>query len=150
MRAVIQRVKRASVVVDGIEISRIGQGLCCLIGVQSGDGREDEDYIARKICGLRIFDDASGVMNIDIAEIGGEILLISQFTLMGDIRKGRRPSWSDAEQPSRAREIFEGLVARVASLHAGRVATGRFQAEMEVNMVNSGPVTILLDSRKTF
>ncbi len=150
MRAVIQRVKSASVDVEGIEISRIGEGLCCLIGVQTGDGEEDADFVARKICGLRIFDDANGVMNIDVGEIRGEILLISQFTLMGDIRKGRRPSWSDAEQPVRAQEIFDGLVAKVSSLHEGKVAIGKFQAAMEVHIVNNGPVTILLDSRKTF
>lgn len=150
MRAVIQRVKAASVSVDGEEISRIGKGLCCLIGVEAGDGDEDADYIARKILGMRIFDDENGVMNIDVGEAGGEVLLISQFTLMGDVRKGRRPSYSSAEPPVGAAAIFEDVVGKIESLHKGKVATGKFKAMMDVDLVNHGPVTILLSSRKLF
>jgi D-aminoacyl-tRNA deacylase len=150
VRAVIQRVTRASVGVDGREVSRISPGLCCLVGVESGDGPGDVDYIARKICSLRIFDDRDGVMNLDVGEAGGEILLISQFTLLGDARKGRRPSYSSAQAPGPASETFEQVVAAVSSLHSGTVVTGRFQTTMDVDLVNHGPVTILLDSRKLF
>lgn len=150
MRAVIQRVEQASVKVDGEEISRIGKGLCCLVGVEEGDGERDADYIARKICGLRIFDDGQGVMNLDVGQIQGEILLISQFTLLGDSRKGKRPSYFTAEQPGRAAELFEETVKMVSALHIGKVATGRFQTTMDVQIVNHGPVTILMDSRRLF
>ena len=150
MRAVIQRVSRASVSVGGAEVSSIGRGLCCLVGVESGDGPGDVDYVARKICGLRIFDDADGVMNLDVAEAGGEILLISQFTLLGDARKGRRPSYSSAQAPADASATFNKVVEAVTALHKGAVVTGRFQTEMFVDLVNHGPVTILLDSRKLF
>ncbi len=150
MRAVIQRVEQASVKVDGEEISRIGKGLCCLVGVEAGDGERDVDYIARKICGLRVFDDEQGVMNLDVGQIRGEILLISQFTLLGDSRKGKRPSYFTAEQPGRASELFQDMVELAASLHNGKVATGRFQTTMDVQIVNHGPVTVLLDSRRLF
>lgn len=150
MRAVIQRVEQASVNVDGEEISRIGKGLCCLVGVEAGDGERDADYIARKICGLRVFDDEQGVMNLDVGQIRGEILLISQFTLLGDTRKGKRPSYFTAEQPDRAAGLFEDTVRLVSALHSGKVATGRFQTAMEVHIVNDGPVTILMDSRRIF
>jgi D-aminoacyl-tRNA deacylase len=150
LRAVIQRVKEAAVSVEGFEVSRIGKGLCCLIGVEDGDLDGDVDYISRKICGLRIFDDDDGIMNIDVADACGEILLISQFTLMGDVRKGRRPSYSSAEQPGTALEIFDKVVALISKLHKGRVETGKFQAMMDVRILNHGPVTILLDSRKLF
>lgn len=150
MRAVVQRVKTACVMVNGKEISRIDTGLCCLIGVEEGDNEGDIDQIARKICGLRIFDDEQEVMNLDVGQARGDILLISQFTLLGDVRKGKRPSYSAAEQPLKASGIFHEIVERVASLHAGKVATGQFQAEMDVHIVNHGPVTILLDSRRLF
>jgi D-tyrosyl-tRNA(Tyr) deacylase len=150
MRAVIQRVKGASVTVEGQELSRIGKGLCCLVGIASDDTPEDTDYLARKILGLRIFDDDSGVMNLDVSEAGGEIMLISQFTLLGDARKGRRPSYSRAEPPETAREKFEGFVSRMMELYPGKVLVGKFQATMDVSIVNHGPVTILLDSRKLF
>ena len=150
MRAVVQRVKTASVRVDGREISRIDAGLCCLIGIEAGDSWSDIDHIARRICGLRIFDDEHGVMNLDVGQAQGEILLISQFTLLGDARRGKRPSYSAAEQPGKASELFSQMVERVASLHDGKVATGQFQAEMDVHIVNHGPVTILLDSKKSF
>jgi D-tyrosyl-tRNA(Tyr) deacylase len=150
MRAVIQRVTKASVTVEGTEVSGIGPGLCCLVGVEAGDGTADIDYIARKICGLRIFDDKDGVMNLDVGEAGGEIMLISQFTLMGDARKGRRPSYSSAQDPAGASGLFDLVVEAVLALHHGRVCTGKFQTTMDVDLVNHGPVTILLDSRKLF
>jgi D-aminoacyl-tRNA deacylase len=150
MRAVIQRVKSASVTVDGVALSRIGVGLCCLVGVETGDGPDDIDYLARKICSIRIFDDVNGVMNLDVSEVGGEILLISQFTLHGDARKGRRPSYSHAESPETARDKFEGLIAKVKEVFPGKVETGKFQAMMDVSIINNGPVTILLDSKKLF
>jgi D-aminoacyl-tRNA deacylase len=150
VRAVIQRVGGASVSVDGEEISRIGRGLCCLIGVEAGDGDDDVDYISHKICNLRIFDDEKGLMNLDVGGVQGEILLISQFTLLGDARKGRRPSYSTAEQPGSAQVIFDDVARHISSLHRGKVATGRFQATMDVHIHNHGPVTILLDSRKLF
>ena len=147
---VIQRVTEASVTVDTRTISRIGTGLCCLIGIEADDGPDDMDYIARKILGLRIFDDEKGVMNLDVGEAGGEILLISQFTLLGDARKGRRPSYSRAGQPQEAREKFERFVEMIREMYAGEVLTGRFQATMDISITNHGPVTILLDSRKQF
>lgn len=150
MRAVIQRVKSASVAVDGFEISRIGGGLCCLVGIESGDGPDDLDYVARKICSLRIFEDDAGVMNLDVADTKGEILLISQFTLIGDARKGRRPSYSRAAGGDGARTLFDDFTRRVREVFPGRVETGRFQATMDVSLINHGPVTILLDSRKQF
>ena len=150
MRAVIQRVEGASVSVDGEEVSRIGRGLCCLVGVEAGDGDDDVDYISRKICTVRIFDDEMGLMNLDVGEVQGEILLISQFTLLGDARKGRRPSYSTAEGPEKAQAIFDRVVSHVSSLHGGKVATGRFQTTMDVHINNYGPVTVLLDSRKLF
>jgi D-tyrosyl-tRNA(Tyr) deacylase len=150
MRAVIQRVKGASVTVDGAVLSRIGMGLCCLVGIEAGDGPSDIDYLARKICSIRIFDDENGVMNLDVSGISGEILLISQFTLHGDARKGRRPSYSKAEAPESAREKFEGFILKVKELYPGKVETGKFQAMMDVSIINHGPVTILLDSKKLF
>lgn len=150
MRAVIQRVEGASVSVDGKELSRIGRGLCCLIGVEAGDGDGDIEYISRKICSLRIFEDEKGLMNLDVSDVHGEILLISQFTLLGDARKGRRPSYSTAEQPEKAQLIFNEVVAYISSLHRAKVAMGKFQAMMDVHINNHGPVTILLDSRKLF
>lgn len=150
MRAVIQRVEGASVSVDREEISRIGRGVCCLIGVEAGDGDNAIDYISHKICNVRIFDDEKGLMNLDVGEVQGEILLISQFTLLGDARKGRRPSYSTAEGPENAQAVFDELTRHVSSLHPGKVATGRFQTTMDVHINNYGPVTILLDSRKLF
>lgn len=150
MRAVVQRVTSASVSVDSEIISSIGKGLCCLIGIEVDDGPDDMDYIARKICNLRVFDDEKGQMNLDVGDVSGEILLISQFTLLGDARKGRRPSYSRAGQPDEAREKFEGLVKNIKGLYPGKVVTGKFQAMMDVSFINHGPVTIMLDSRKLF
>jgi len=150
MRAVVQRVKGASVSVDGEEVSRIGRGVCCLIGIESGDGDDDADYISSKICSLRIFDDEKGLMNLDVGEVQGDILLVSQFTLLGDARKGRRPSYSTAEKPDNAQALFDGVVRRVSSRHRGKVVTGKFQTTMDVHIHNHGPVTVLLDSRRLF
>jgi D-tyrosyl-tRNA(Tyr) deacylase len=150
MRTVVQRVKSASVQIDGRGVSRIDIGLCCFVGVEVSDSNQDIEYTADKICSLRIFDDEKGQMNLDVAAEKGAILLISQFTLLGDARKGRRPSYAGAEPPVTARTIFERLVERVRELHSGTVATGMFQAEMDVAIVNHGPVAILLDSRKLF
>ncbi len=150
MRAVIQRVSGAGVRVEGVEVSHIGSGLCCLVGVEADDGADDSLYIARKIVGLRIFDDEAGVMNRDVVEAGGDILLVSQFTLLGDARKGRRPSYSHSGDVEAARAVFDGFVKTVKELFPGRVETGVFQATMDVSLVNHGPVTILLDSRKLF
>jgi D-tyrosyl-tRNA(Tyr) deacylase len=150
MRAVIQRVTGASVKVDGEVFSRIGFGLSCLVGIESSDGPDDIDYLAHKICSLRIFDDENGIMNLNVSQARGDILLISQFTLLGDARKGRRPSYSGAETPEAASAIFEDLILRMKEIFSGRVETGKFQAMMDVEIVNHGPVTILLDSRKLF
>lgn len=148
MRTVVQRVKHGVVWVGGREVAAIGAGLCCLVGVETGDNDQDITYTAGKVCTLRIFDDAQGQMNLSVAEAGGEILLVSQFTLLADARKGRRPSYANAAPPDAARPLFDRLVDRIRELHPGRVATGIFQAEMDVAVVNHGPVTILLDSRK--
>lgn len=150
MRAVVQRVSEAGVAIDGRRVCSIGLGLCCLVGVEAGDGLEDLDYISRKIVGLRIFEDSSGLMNLDVASASGEILLVSQFTLLGDARKGRRPSYSMAEANDAARKRFEEFVGLVRSIFPGRVETGVFRAMMDVHLVNRGPVTILLDSRRRF
>jgi len=136
--------------VEGEEVARIGAGLCCLVGVESGDGGEDVDLMARRLVGLRIFDDDQGRMNHDIARIRGEILLVSQFTLLGDCRRGKRPSYTQAEEPKRAQALFDELAQKVRELHEGKVVTGRFQTTMEVSLINHGPVTLLIDSRRRF
>ena len=148
MRAVVQRVKKASVEVEGRVVSRINKGLCCLIGIERDDSLKDATYIAEKIYGLRIFDDESGRMNLDVTQVGGEILLISQFTLLGDARKGRRPSYTQAEDPEKAKDMFDTLVKKIESLLPEKVKTGEFQAMMNVSLINHGPVTILLDSKR--
>src|SRR3954464_7739362 len=149
MRAVIQRVTRASVAVDGEIVGEISGGLLVLLGVAREDNREDADYLAEKIIALRIFDDELGKMNHSLAEAGGAILVVSQFTLYGDVRKGRRPSYDAAARPEQANQLYEYFVERVRA--AGiRCETGKFQAMMKVELVNDGPVTILLDSEKKF
>ncbi|MFY9398450.1 MAG: D-aminoacyl-tRNA deacylase [Desulfomonilia bacterium] len=150
MRAVVQRVKQAYVEIEGKEIARIGMGLCCLVGFETGDTAEDIDRIARKICTLRVFEDEQGLMNLDVGEVKGGILLVSQFTLLGDARRGRRPSFTAAEQPDQAARLFDETVRHVSRLHPGTVVSGRFQTTMDVHLVNHGPVTILLDSRRLF
>ena len=149
MRAVVQRVSRARVSVDGQTSGEIGLGLLVLLGVGAGDARTDADYLAEKTIGLRIFEDNDGKMNLSVAEVGGALLVVSQFTLFGDARRGKRPSFDAAAPPVQARELYEYFVERVRG--AGlRCETGRFQETMRVESVNEGPVTILLDSAKVF
>ena len=149
MRAVVQRVRRASVTVDGRVVGAIGPGLLVLLGIGRGDTDGDVAYVAGKIHGLRLFPDAEGRMNRSVAEAGGAVLVVSQFTLFGDCRRGRRPSYGAAAPPDRARALYEALVARLRS--AGLpVRTGEFQALMDVELVNDGPVTVLLDSGRAF
>jgi len=149
MRAVVQRVSSASVTVEGRVVGEIGAGLLVLLGVAAGDERADAEYLAEKIAGLRIFEDADGKMNRSVTESGGAVLAVSQFTLYGDVRRGRRPSLDEAARPERARELYEHFVAEIER-HGLRCATGEFQAMMAVALVNQGPVTILLDSAKAF
>jgi len=143
---VLQRVKEARVDVEGVTAGRIGRGLCLLLGVEKGDGEADAEYLARKCVELRIFPDAQGKMNLSLAEAGGGVLAVSQFTLAGSVRKGRRPSFDGAEGPARAAELFESFVGAVEALGVA-VETGVFQALMEVHIVNDGPVTFILESR---
>ncbi len=153
MRAVVQRVSRAKVTVAGEVDSditgEIGHGLLVLLGVGAGDKRADADYLVDKIIGLRIFEDAGGKMNLSVAEVGGALLVVSQFTLYGDARRGKRPSFDAAAPLQQAQELYEYFVAKVRA--AGlRCETGRFQEMMQVELINDGPVTILLDSAKAF
>lgn len=149
MRAVVQRVLRARVTVEGRSIGQIESGLMVLLGVGSGDGEGDAEYLAEKIAVLRIFEDAEGKMNRNVREAGGAVLAVSQFTLYGDARRGKRPSFDAAARPEQARGLYEYFVERIRCLGL-RCETGQFQAEMQVELVNDGPVTILLDSQKTF
>jgi D-tyrosyl-tRNA(Tyr) deacylase len=149
MRAVVQRVSRASVNVSGEIVGEIRNGLLVLLGVAKQDTPIDAEYLADKITGLRIFEDQDGKMNLSVREIEGSVLLISQFTLFGDVRRGKRPSFDDAARPDTARELYE-LVAEKIRQAGIRCATGRFQEMMHVELVNEGPVTILIDSRRAF
>lgn len=149
MRAVIQRVRRARVTVDGRSVGEIGSGVVVLLGVGKGDTAAAADYLADKTANLRIFDDASGKMNISLLECGGAALVVSQFTLYGDVRRGRRPGFERAAPPQEAKEIYEQYAAHLRSLGI-RVETGVFQAHMVLELENDGPVTILLDSEKLF
>ncbi len=149
MRAVVQRVSRAAVRVGGERVGEIGRGLLVLLGVAHDDREADADYLADKIAGLRIFEDAEGKMNRAAAEVGGAVLAVSQFTLFGDVRRGKRPSFDAAARPEQALRLYDCFLQKVRA--AGlRCETGRFQEMMEVELVNDGPVTILLDSRKLF
>ena len=149
MRAVVQRVSRASVKVDGEVAGRIAEGLLVLVGVGHDDSESDAVYLADKIASLRIFEDEAGKMNRSVAEVGGAVLAVSQFTLFGDSRKGKRPSFDAAARPERARELYQHFVECIVA--AGlRCETGRFQEMMDVELENQGPVTILLDSKKLF
>jgi D-tyrosyl-tRNA(Tyr) deacylase len=149
MRAVVQRVSRARVTVDGEVSGAIGLGLLVLLGVGKDDSESDADYLAGKIAGLRVFDDQNGKINLALADVGGAVLAVSQFTLYGDTLKGNRPSFNAAAPPERARQLYEYFVERIRA--AGlRCETGKFQETMQVELVNDGPVTILLDSLKTF
>ncbi len=149
MRAVVQRVKKAEVRVDGGVVGRIGHGLVVLVGIGKGDTPDAAKALAEKIVSLRIFDDAQGRMNRSLLEAGGGLLCVSQFTLYGDCRKGRRPSYDRAAPPEDARVLYEAFVESLRALGAS-VETGQFQAMMEVELVNDGPVTLLLDTEKTF
>ncbi|MBN2161013.1 MAG: D-tyrosyl-tRNA(Tyr) deacylase [Spirochaetes bacterium] len=149
MRSVIQRVLRASVTVGEETIASIGPGLMVLAGLHESDAADDMEYILNKILGLRIFNDADGVMNLSVTDTGGEILVISQFTLYGDARKGKRPSYSTAMKPETARETFEEFFGMLRARHSKTYA-GVFGADMRVSLTNDGPVTILLDSKKIF
>ena len=149
MRAVVQRVSRASVTVNSEVVGRIDRGLLVFLGVTHADNEAAADYLAEKTAGLRIFEDEAGKMNLSIADVGGAVLAVSQFTLYGDVRKGKRPSFDDAARPEQARKLYEYFVERIRSLGL-RCETGRFQEMMQIQLVNDGPVTILLDSEKTF
>ena len=149
MRAVVQRVKRASVTVEGQLVSSIGEGLLVLLGVAEGDAEPDADLLADKVANLRIFRDDGDKMNRSVKETGGEVLAVSQFTLLGDTRKGRRPSFITACEPDRANNLFEYFCLKVRE-QGLRCDTGKFHAMMDVELVNDGPVTILLDSKRLF
>jgi D-tyrosyl-tRNA(Tyr) deacylase len=149
MKALLQRVSRASVSVSGEEAGRIGRGLVVLLGVAEGDSEKDAQYLAQKIAGLRIFADAEGKFNLSSLDIGGELLLVSQFTLLADTRRGRRPSFVGAAPPEQAEKLFNYFVEQMRATGL-KVATGRFQQRMQVKIHNDGPVTIMLDSREKF
>ena len=148
MRAVIQRVTRASVKVDDKVVGQIENGLLVLLGVSQSDTEKDVDQLVEKIVNLRIFDDENGKMNLSLLDSGGEILAVSQFTLYGDTRRGRRPSYIEAAAPERANELYQLFVSEAGKFV--KVETGQFQAMMQVELVNDGPVTILVDSTKLF
>lgn len=149
MRAVVQRVREAEVKVSGDEVGRIGRGLVVLVGVGKDDTEKDVDYLIEKVLGLRIFEDSLGKMNLSITDVGGEILAVSQFTLYGDCRKGRRPSFAEAATPGLAERLYDLFVEEI-SKRGIKVKTGKFRSIMDLHIVNSGPVTILLDSKRTF
>ena len=149
MRAVVQRVTEARVVVGGETVAQIGPGLMVLVGVAAGDGEDDMRYIADKILDLRLFDDAEDRINLSVTDTEGSVLLVSQFTLLGDCRKGRRPSWSDAAPPEAAERLYQSVAARLRA-RGTPTETGIFRADMAVSLTNDGPVTVLLDSRRQF
>ena len=149
MRAVLQRVTRASVRVNDQVCGEISSGLVVLLGIAHDDTESDIKYLVEKIAAIRIFDDADGRMNLSVKEVGGAVLIVSQFTLYGDARRGRRPSWSEAAQPEVAEQLYESFIIE-ARRNIERVETGSFRSMMQVELVNDGPVTILLDSRKQF
>jgi D-tyrosyl-tRNA(Tyr) deacylase len=149
MRAVVQRVGRAAVSVAGADCGRIGRGLVVLLGVAADDTPADAEALCDKLVGLRVFDDEQGKMNRALADVDGELLVVSQFTLLGDCRQGRRPSFTAAAPPERAQALYELAVARLRG-QGIPVATGQFRAQMELSLVNDGPVTLLLDTRRLF
>lgn len=149
MRAVVQRVDRVRVHVGDKQISEIEKGLLVLLGIEKGDQEADADYLADKIMNLRIFEDEQGKMNLSLLDIHGEMLVVSQFTLLGDVRKGRRPSFTVAENPGRARKLCDYFICKISN-NISHVAQGEFQSMMSVELVNNGPVTMLLDSKRIF
>ena len=149
MRAIIQRVKEARVEVEGEVVGRIGEGMLILLGAGKDDSEEDARYLADKAIALRIFEDPEGKMNLSVRETGGEVLVVSQFTLYGDCRKGRRPSFDKAAPPELAEELYELFVREIRE-RGVKVETGRFRAMMDVHLINRGPVTLMLDSKKEF
>ena len=148
MRAVVQRVNEASVSIGGAAVGSIGKGFLVLLGVHTSDTEKDADYIVKKLSGLRVFEDAEGKMNLGLKDVGGELLVVSQFTLYGDARHGNRPSFIEAALPDTAVPLYEYVVGKLRVSFT--VATGEFGADMQVSLVNDGPVTILLDSKKQF
>lgn len=146
MRACIQRVQRAAVRVDGTTVGSISQGLLVLLGVAQGDTQDDVRMVADKTVALRVFEDADGKMNLSVADVRGSVLVVSQFTLLGDCRRGRRPSFSEAADPVLAERLYEAFAARIAEMGI-EVARGKFRAHMEVELVNDGPVTLMVESR---
>jgi len=149
MRAIVQRVSRAGVEIDGQAVGRIGEGLLVYVGIGRDDGPTDLEYVSNKILGLRVFADQVGKMNLDVAQIGGAVLVVSNFTLFGNARKGRRPAFTEAAEPAMANEMYEGLCAKLRE--AGlEVQMGRFGAKMAVQATNDGPINILLDSKRGF
>lgn len=144
MRAVVQRVRRATVAVGGDEVASIGTGLCVLLGVTHSDDADVARKMAVKLCGLRVFDDDAGVMNRSVADVGGEVLVVSQFTVYGDASGGRRPSWIAAARPERAEPLVTAVVDELRAM-GQRVSTGQFRAEMQVSLINDGPVTVIID-----
>jgi D-tyrosyl-tRNA(Tyr) deacylase len=149
MRSVVQRVDRVRVLIGDKRISEIGKGLLVLLGIEQGDRKNDADYLSDKIMNLRIFEDENGKMNLSLLDIRGEMLVVSQFTLLGDCRKGRRPSFTGAENPDRARLLYDYFIQKTKDI-IGNVVQGEFQAMMYIDLVNNGPVTMLLDSRRSF
>ncbi len=147
MRLLIQRVREASVTIEGEVRSQIGQGLLVLVGIEEADGDEDIEWLAGKLLRLRIFDDEQGVMNLDVRQVGGELLIVSQFTLFASTRKGNRPSYIRSAGEAISRPLYERFVRRVEELAGRSVGTGEFGADMQVALVNDGPVTIWIDSR---
>ena len=147
MRAVIQRTARCEVRIDGEPVGKIGRGMLVLLGIEAADTQDDIDWLCGKITRLRIFDDADGVMNLDVVQTGGEVLVVSQFTLQASTRKGNRPSYIHAAPEAVSRPLYEQFAARVAELLGREVATGEFGADMQVGLVNDGPVTIWMDSK---
>ena len=149
MRAVVQRVREAKVKVEDQVVGEIGEGLLVFLGVGEEDRSKDGEYLANKITNLRIFPDEKGLMNLSLLDTGGAVLVVSQFTLWGDCRKGRRPSFAHAARPERAKELYEEFMGLLGNMGL-RVASGRFQEMMDVYLINDGPVTLLLDSAKSF
>jgi D-aminoacyl-tRNA deacylase len=149
MRSVVQRVDRVRVLIGDKRISEIGKGLLVLLGIEQGDRKNDADYLSDKIMNLRIFEDKYGKMNLSLLDIRGEMLVVSQFTLLGDCRKGRRPSFTGAENPVFARLLYDYFIQKTKAI-IGNVGQGEFQAMMSIDLVNNGPVTMLLDSRRSF